>query len=147
MGQKQLQQNKRQQNQQTPQNQRSGSNGAKQSYAVSSAAEKSSVSEMLAAAEAFALGKTGAKTTEAASFFGNQAMLELAEQSAAQRSGVKLTADVLGGEKRCEFADNAPLNEISAESAFSPESVPDFSPEAPAADINQVGALASEYLL
>ncbi len=102
---------------------------------------------MLSAAEAFYLGFVGAKTVEAASFFGNQAMLNMYEHNSAQKSGVKYSADVLGGGERCVFSENAPQNEFPAEAAFSPESVPQFSPEAPAVDIVQVGALASEYLI
>lgn len=84
----------------------------------------------------------GRKTVEAASFFGNQVMLAMAEQSAAQQNALKSAADVLDGERCCGFSEGMPVNEITPEAAFSPVSVPAFSPEAPLTDIQQVGAMA-----
>lgn len=101
---------------------------------------------MLAAAQAFTHGAAGKKTAEAASFFGNQEMLALAEQGAAQRTAAKAAGDVLLGEPFGGFSENAPDNEITPEAAFSPVSVPAFSAEAPLCDIQQVYDMASDIL-
>lgn len=105
------------------------------------------MAQLLAAAEAAFSGAVSTKAVEAASYFGNQIMLSMAEQSSARRENVGRAADVLGGERDCVFEEASPLNDITAESAFPPADAPDFSTEVPAADIRQVGALSGEYLI
>ncbi len=92
-------------------------------------------------------GTTGAKSVEAASFFGNQTMLNMAEQSAFKKNSMKIAGDVLSGENDCVFEVDSPINVIAADPAFPAECVPDFSPDAPVADMTQVGQTAAQYLI
>lgn len=102
---------------------------------------------MLAAVEALINGVFTEKSVEAASCFGNQLMLNMAEQSALQKNGIKSAGMVLDGETDCVFGNDTPISEIAAEPAFPPESVPDFSPDVPVTDIIQVGQFTMQYLI
>lgn len=104
------------------------------------------MAEMLAAAEALFNGTILPDCAEAASYFGNQTMLNMAEQHALQRNDIKSVGDILSGEKDCVFANDPPINEIAADPAFTAECIPVFSPDVPATDIMQVGQLAMQYL-
>ena len=146
MSREQLQQNKKQQPQQNRKTQKTSGNDGEQYFGGLRQEVKSSVAEMLAAAQALINGTSTPGSVEAASYFGNQTMLNMAEQHASQRNSIKSAGDVLSGEKDCVFANDPPINEIAADPAFPAECIPDFSPDVPATDIMQVGQLAMQYL-
>lgn len=107
---------------------------------------KTSMAQLAAAAELFSSGKAGRHTKEAASRFGNQAMLRMAESSSALKSGINASAGVLTGEAPPAFVSGAPVSEIQPQLPLTESTPPVFSANAPAADIQSIAAAAESFL-
>ena len=99
------------------------------------------MSQLAAAAEMFVEGRTGKHTFDTASHFGNQAMLGLLESGQSLKDGIAAAAGVLSGEFPPEFSESAPAAETTAESAFAPADLPEFSVNSPAVGIGSVGSV------
>lgn len=93
---------------------------------------------------AIALGARGEKCKEAASFFGNRAVLEVLNNSEERKAALN-QADILGGKAAPEFLGDAPENAVAAAEPFPARSVPDFSALVPVQSVQDIGMAGLEY--
>lgn len=104
------------------------------------------MAQLVASAELFSSGRTDSHTVEAASRFGNQTMIGLAEKGNALRDGINASAGVLSGEAPPTFSENPPTTALQTEAPFAQSAPPSFSAAAPATGIQSVGAAAGSCL-
>lgn len=109
-------------------------------------ASKTSMAQLAASAELFSSGRTDKHTAEAASRFGNQTMIGLAEKGSALKDGIIASAGVLSGESPPSFGESVPATALQTETSLPQSFPPAFSAGAPASGIQSVGAAAGSYL-